>query len=315
MNKPTTLEAAHGRWREIAPMFVSQKLLDGKHHPCPACGGKDRFRFHDKNGDGDYYCHGCGAGKGISLVSKVNGLTYAEAAKRVDEIIGNLPATARPWQKPQRRDPRAAAERLWLMSGPVENNSPVARYFEMRGGLDWSCSDLRYVPEMYHTGTKSNHPGMLALVRNVDGNGTPMLHRTYLTIDGKKADVDPCRKLIPGEFPTGGAIRLGGTAKVMGVAEGIETALAASKLYGMPVWSTVAEGFLQTWEPPAAAEHVFIFADNDANFVGQHAAYALAKRLIRDYALEIEVRIPAGIGVDWNDVLLNGGDHGYAKAA
>ena len=90
--RPRTSDAAHGRWRQILPSFgVPYSALNGKHHPCPACGGKDRFRFTDRHGDGDYYCSGCDPGKGIGLVAKVNGWDYAEAAKRIDELIGNEP--------------------------------------------------------------------------------------------------------------------------------------------------------------------------------------------------------------------------------
>jgi Zinc-binding domain of primase-helicase len=66
---------------------VPATALNGKHQACPACGGKDRFRFTDRKGDGDYFCNGCGAGKGISLVAKVNGWSYPEAAKRIDEFL------------------------------------------------------------------------------------------------------------------------------------------------------------------------------------------------------------------------------------
>jgi hypothetical protein len=90
--RPKTSDASHGQWRSILTRFGTPATsLDGKHHPCPACGGKDRFRFTDRHGDGDYYCSGCDPGKGIGLVAKVNGWTYAEAAKAVDELIGNQP--------------------------------------------------------------------------------------------------------------------------------------------------------------------------------------------------------------------------------
>ena len=41
--------AATGRWVEILTSLggVAAKLLDGRHHPCPKCGGKDRFRMID----------------------------------------------------------------------------------------------------------------------------------------------------------------------------------------------------------------------------------------------------------------------------
>jgi phage/plasmid primase-like uncharacterized protein len=87
-----TLDAAHGQWPHILLEFgIPYDALNGKHQACPACGGKDRFRFDDRHGDGDYYCSGCDPGKGISLVAKVNGWDYAEAAKRIDERIGNKP--------------------------------------------------------------------------------------------------------------------------------------------------------------------------------------------------------------------------------
>lgn len=85
-----TLDAAHGRWREILPQFgIPHGALNGKQQPCPSCGGRDRFVFDDRHGDGDYFCRRCDAGKGISLVRKVNGWTYAEAARQIDEFIGN----------------------------------------------------------------------------------------------------------------------------------------------------------------------------------------------------------------------------------
>ncbi len=41
--------AAAGKWSEILPAVtgIDCGLLDGKNHPCPKCGGKDRFRMID----------------------------------------------------------------------------------------------------------------------------------------------------------------------------------------------------------------------------------------------------------------------------
>lgn len=45
--------AAAGRWRAILlSLGVNERALSGKHGPCPLCGGRDRFRFDDKDG-----CH------------------------------------------------------------------------------------------------------------------------------------------------------------------------------------------------------------------------------------------------------------------
>lgn len=300
-----TADAARGRWREILPpLGIPIKFLDGKHQPCPACGGRDRARFDDRRGNGDYFCSHCGAGNGFDLLRKVNGWDFREAARRVDEIIGNLPPAPPVSIEPKKFDSTKALNELWSISRPIANGDPASLYLASRCLEGPYGEALRYVPAMYHSGTRAKHPGMIALASDVDGN-MATLHRTYLTADGRKAQVVPCRKLMPGEFPRGGAIRLGPAAPVMGVAEGVETALAASTLYGISVWSTIAEAFLQSWKPPAIAEHVVIFGDNDASFVGQHAAYALAKRLrLEDgKGLCVEVKIPEGVGDDWNDVL------------
>jgi putative DNA primase/helicase len=46
-----TIDAARGRWREILPpLGIPLKFLNGKHQPCPACGGRDRARFDDRRG-------------------------------------------------------------------------------------------------------------------------------------------------------------------------------------------------------------------------------------------------------------------------
>ena len=59
MNKPehdvgAVKQSAHGRWPEILAALggVNPELLDGRNHPCPRCGGMDRFRFTDKDGGG-----------------------------------------------------------------------------------------------------------------------------------------------------------------------------------------------------------------------------------------------------------------------
>jgi putative DNA primase/helicase len=55
------LDTRH-RWLDILTgLGVPAKFLRNKHGPCPMCGGKDRFRFDDKDGKGTFFCNGCGA--------------------------------------------------------------------------------------------------------------------------------------------------------------------------------------------------------------------------------------------------------------
>ena len=134
-------------------------------------------------------------------------------------------------------------------------------------------------------------------------DGAPStLHRTYLTADGRKAEVEKPRLLMPGPFPKGGAIKLAAHGEVLGIAEGIETAFAASALFGMPCWAAVCDTALAAWLPPEDVVQVIIFADNDQNFAGQAAAYRLAHRLaVKDRVVRVES--PSTSGWDWNDVL------------
>lgn len=53
----TVKNAANGKWREIlSSAGIDTSLLKNHHSPCPGCGGKDRFRFDDLNGDGTFIC-------------------------------------------------------------------------------------------------------------------------------------------------------------------------------------------------------------------------------------------------------------------
>ena len=77
----TIHDRARGRWVEIltTEFGVDARILDGKHHPCPACGGTDRFRFNTRKiDDGVYFCQGQ-AGSGMDLVMHITGIDFAPA--------------------------------------------------------------------------------------------------------------------------------------------------------------------------------------------------------------------------------------------
>lgn len=136
---------------------------------------------------------------------------------------------------------------------------------------------------------------MLAKLCPNQGNATG-LHRTYLTMDGRKASVDPVRMVL-GECSQ---VRLGGVQERLGVAEGIETAIASSNAFGLPVWSALNANGMKAWEPPPGVKEILVLGDNDANFTGQEAAFILAHRLALK-GLSVEVRIPDRVGTDWAD--------------
>lgn len=84
--------AAQGGWPNVlAGLGIDSSHLNGRHGPCPGCGGKDRFRFDDKAGDGTWICSGGGdmkSGDGVALVAHALGIEWKEAIDRVGVALG-----------------------------------------------------------------------------------------------------------------------------------------------------------------------------------------------------------------------------------
>jgi len=296
--KTKTIDAAVGKWRGILiNLGIHEDYLDGKHHPCPACKGKDRFRFDDKDGTGSFYCGGCGAGYGMDLLIRVFDWTFAQAAKNVDSVIGNI--TALPAQKGRTESEKIAAiKKLLSECRVVQRGDPVWTYLNRRAGIEVVPTDIKYHPALYHSAGGA-YPGMVAVMRGPDGKGVS-LHRTYLTADGCKADVNPSKKFVEGLKLNGGAVRLSRVQSHVGIAEGIENALAAGSMFSMSVWAATNATLLEQWIPPNGIERVSIFADNDSSWTGQAAAYNLAKRLwLKNYV--VNVILPAEKDKDFAD--------------
>jgi phage/plasmid primase-like uncharacterized protein len=90
-------QLARGRWAEILTTVagIAAGDLDGQHHPCPRCGGKDRFRFTDQDGDGSAICNHCArrnCGDGFATVQWAAGIDFPTALARVAEFVGALPS-------------------------------------------------------------------------------------------------------------------------------------------------------------------------------------------------------------------------------
>ena len=86
----TVRKMANGNWSSILSALAIKIPNDPKKHgPCPACGGKDRFRFDDKDRRGTWYCNQCEphAGDGFSLVQNVNRCDFPTAIGLVARIV------------------------------------------------------------------------------------------------------------------------------------------------------------------------------------------------------------------------------------
>lgn len=292
------MEVANGKWRGILATFgLTEKELSGKHCPCPLCGGKDRFRFDDKQGNGTFYCSKCGAGRGIDLVMRVTGNDFKTAATDVEKAAGFVKSEA--YRSAVSDEAKIASlKKVWSESKQITETSQVVAYLSGRGLI--APKSLRTMPMAYRDG--SDYLGMfetmLAKVSGPDGKGVT-IHRTYLK-DGKKASVPSPKKLMPGLPLKGAAIRLFPHGECLGIAEGIETAIAASMRFDVPVWSCVSASGIESFIPPAEVKRVIVFADNDESFTGQAAAFAFAKRMANKVKVEIEMPTISG---DWADMV------------
>lgn len=291
-------EAARGRWPEILGHFGISLPPRGKHGPCPACGGKDRFRFDDKENRGTFYCSGCGAGDGFILLRHVKSMTLQNATDLVSDYLGVEKAK----REPSAHDPLKAMRELWARTRYPTEGGPVARYLRNRLGTDEIPKHIHECMSVYDPETRNSYPAMVAKIASPE-NKAVNLHITYLTLDGRKAATPKPKRVMAGKLPEGCAIRLMKPEAIMGIAEGIETALAASILHSMPVWAAVSGVGLSKWTPPPVAKTIYVFGDNDKSFAGQSKAYALAHRLAVMFKRDVVVELPTQAGTDWNDVL------------
>ena len=296
-------QIARGRWRSILTVLgMDERALSGRHCPCPMCGGRDRFRFDDKDGRGTFYCSGCGAGDGVALAMGITGQSFRDVAAEVERIAGTVRTTQAKAERTD-DDKLAALRRAFRESRPIERGDEACRYLAGRGLRLYDLPEsIRFHPGMqYRDGgaVLGTFPAMLATVTDAAGRAVSM-HRTYIR-DCRKAPVPAPKKLMQGLPLAGAAIRLTPVSQTLGIAEGIETAIAAAELFEVPTWSCISASGIESFEPPAGVEHVIVFADNDANFAGQAAAYRAAHRLALK-GIEVEVIIPPTVG-DWLDEL------------
>ena len=287
-------------WRLVLPQLgVAEEYLKGVHGPCPACGGKDRFRFANHHGNrsgpeiGMWHCNQCGSGNGFELVRQTTGLSDAEIFQRLKEIIGRcdkrpmgitLEAAAGMIRKNPEEDGRKTAGKLsalWQEAKKLTGNDPVSRYLRERVpdcDLDRIGCDVRHHPALpYYCDSQSGesgqrrllgvYPGMILRIRALCGRPIS-IHRTFLTEKGEKASVPNVKKLMTGTRTlNGAAIRVFDTdSRILGVCEGFETglAIARARKYGISVWSLINAGNLAKADIPGDRfDKVLVFADDD----------------------------------------------------
>lgn len=329
-------EKARGDWpRLLAAAGMGDEFLGRRHSPCPLCGGTDRYRFVDRN-EGLWVCNHCTLGKygnGLTLLQRWLDLHDArEAAAWVHQHYEG--GSAKVPQRPPRviatgddMDPLLRAKRVtkmltvWREAATVREGDAVHRYLQRRVPTLRSIpAGIRHHPALPYwdaTGDRpilvGAFPAMVVLGRNAAGE-VVQLHKTYLTAEGTKANVPHPKKTDVGVGSNSFALRLMPCeGDHLGVAEGIETALAAHVLRGVPVWACHSASVLARFEVPETLKlrRVTIFADSDPprqmpdgswRAAGPDAAAALAQSLSAVGVRTIIVR-PARNGQDMADLV------------
>jgi putative DNA primase/helicase len=198
-------------------------------------------------------------------------------------------------------DPKALA--LWRSAEPIAGTL-AHRYLRARGITIDPPPSLRFLPAAeYMTGIflPAMVAGLQASDRRVVG-----AQLTYLDPRGhKKAQVSMPRKTIGKMFD--GAVRLGPAGDVLGIAEGVETALAAMELTGIPCWACLGSQRMARVAIPGAVRELHIFADNDdpGRLAAEQTAKAHAHR-------RVVMRFPPDGFGDYGDIAADLAKRGVA---
>jgi phage/plasmid primase-like uncharacterized protein len=244
----------------------------------------------------------------IDLIGYATGKTGRDLFEEAARIAGMpFPAVE---TKPQQKKDRSNKISFVLDHCKPSPGTLVDVYLASRGLKNPGCADLLFHADLTHFEERRGFPAMVAIARDASGAPTGGIHRTYLRDDGAgKAEIAKAKSML-GPV-AGGAVRLFeiGPDGHVGIAEGIETALSAQKIFGVPTWAALSAGGMKDWSAPEGVREVTIFADAgkpDRNGIvpGLAAAAGLADRLARD---GIAARIVTPLhGDDFNDDLQKG---------
>lgn len=281
----------NGAWRQTLEGYGC-KLPNGRHHgPCPVCGGKDRFRFDDKDGRGTWFCSQCDpqSGGGLLLLSRYLGKPTIETAK---ELIGqDMPRTIAPVRKHSATDEQMRDElRKRAQRGAVmlmEHSAPASNPYMDGKGLhgDWPVNSQI----MMGADHERIEPGALLLIP-VYKNGE-LVNVQKITAEGKK------RPIYGGDM-SGVCHVITGTGKIVAITEGFATGVTVNRMTNATTYVAFNTGNLMAITAQARVENpdanIVIFADNDEHGAGLKYA--------EDAAIPVNAKIalPPEIG-DWDD--------------
>lgn len=319
----------------IADGFPSS-LFNRKHQQCPVCNKPDAFRagYHASSGEFFWVCKGCTSSHysgGYELLRQYHNLGNGTDVYRhiYQHTLSNESGMQHAMRQPKQEitDPVELFQKslkvnsfLWEKSRAVQVDDPVWKYLKKREPrLEHVPSEIHYAKAQYWESFEDK-PVLVGefdamLIRGYSPcNKFVQIHTTYLTPDGEKAGVKNQKKTRPGNGFNSFAFRMNaiGEDGVLGLSEGIENAVSANVMYGIPVWACHSASILENFEIPehliGVIRKIIIFADNDRSKVngairntGLLAARSLAKKLRQKYGVKVVVMMTPGVG-DFNDL-------------
>ncbi len=198
----------------------------------------------------------------------------------------------------------AAESARWRESRPAAGTL-VERYLRRRCITLPVPPSIRYHPGLRHKATGLIFQTMVAAVQAPDRR-ICAIHRTFLNEYGGKAAVSAPKMALG---PLGaGAVRLAKAGRMIGLAEGIEDALAAMQICNLPCWASLGGARLARVDLPGEVREVQIFADSDD--AGREAAEKAVRRFRRD-GLEARAFLPPDGAKDMNEALIGEGGHAH----
>lgn len=216
-----------------------------------------------------YHCFGCGAhGDAIAYVMRVRGLTFVEAIAEINRTPALSPARpAAP--RARAREPEQDRQRVdEVLAGcvSVSERTSASLYLWSRG-LDPRQPGLLAHPALYCWEARREFPALVAPITN-SRDEISAVQRIWVLDrfevgSGRPDSRAPlkARKKTLGVMGDG-AVRLAPAGPVLGLAEGVETGIAAGQIdRGVPIWAACGVsrfGFPAHWREPGEEGRIFI---------------------------------------------------------
>lgn len=171
--------AARGKWPVILQMLRIDVPENGRHGPCPKCGGKDRFRLDDLDGRGTWICSQCGNGDGLDLVKLVTGYSVRKAAQEVAQVL-NVPDVQELPVKPARQKAPKRDMGLTVAALMKESHTGESAYLTGKGFAGFTSCRMRSAVKVQRVSFSRPLPcrGVISACRAQQRNGGSMYPAT-----------------------------------------------------------------------------------------------------------------------------------------